>query len=64
MEKVKKRVKWKKVHGKWKYKTKKVWKYKIKKKKVWKYRTVYKRVTVKKFHHKERRDYVYDLGII
>lgn len=70
-KKVKKKVKWKKVKTKngkykWKYKKKKVkvTYYKWKKKKVWKYKTKYKTVTTKTPSYKDRKDYVYYLGIL
>ena len=70
-KKVKKKVKWKKVKTKkgkykWKYKKKKVkvTYYKWKKKKVWLYKTKYKTVTTKTPTYKDRKDYVYYLGIL
>ena len=62
--KKKKKVKWKKVHGKWKYKKKTVYKYKWKTKKVWKYKWKTKTIKVKTPDYKDRKDYIYDLGVI
>lgn len=58
--KKKKKVK-KKVNGKWKKVKVTYYKYKWKKKKVWVYKTKYR--TVQTPTYKDRRDYIYDLGV-
>lgn len=64
-KKYKKKVKWKKKkNGKWKYKKVTAYKYVWKKKKVWVYKTKYKNVKVSTPTYKERRDYIYDLGVL
>ncbi len=58
--KKKKKVR-KKVNGKWKKVKVTYYKYKWKKKKVWLYKTKYRTVQVPSY--KDRRDYIYDLGV-